>query len=187
MKFSTLAILLPLLCLLTACDNDNDGLSNKMEKKLGTDPNVADTDGDGVNDGDEVAAGLDPLVSNIIIPKEGDWSASNWTLVEDTCGFGADNEPVRIEIIPAQNSFQLIYHGGDTPIEMECLIEFGKYECRGDEQIVELDDGAIFSSQTTVSGTFETRYIGDVNAHVRLTLDDDSCDIRRQGSLLFVD
>ena len=64
-------------------DSDNDGLSNKEEIELGTDPRNADTDGDGLsdydelnkyntdllkadsdgdtlNDGDELAIGLDP-------------------------------------------------------------------------------------------------------------------------------
>ena len=35
-------------------DPDHDGLTNKEEKELGTDPNNPDTDGDGLNDGDEV-------------------------------------------------------------------------------------------------------------------------------------
>ncbi len=35
-------------------DNDGDGLTNKEEKQLGTDPNNRDTDGDGLSDGDEV-------------------------------------------------------------------------------------------------------------------------------------
>ncbi len=35
-------------------DPDKDGLSNRIEKELGTDPKKADTDGDGLNDGDEV-------------------------------------------------------------------------------------------------------------------------------------
>jgi len=35
-------------------DPDGDGLKNKEEKQLGTDPRKADTDGDGLNDGDEV-------------------------------------------------------------------------------------------------------------------------------------
>lgn len=35
-------------------DNDEDGLTNGEEKKLGTDPNNADTDGDGLKDGEEV-------------------------------------------------------------------------------------------------------------------------------------
>lgn len=65
-------------------DSDNDGLSNKKEIELGTDPIFADTDkdglsdgdevnkyhtdplkadtdGDGISDGDEIAMGLDPL------------------------------------------------------------------------------------------------------------------------------
>lgn len=35
-------------------DLDGDGLSNKLEKQLGTDPKNPDTDGDGLKDGDEV-------------------------------------------------------------------------------------------------------------------------------------
>ncbi|MDK6808555.1 Rib/alpha-like domain-containing protein, partial [Corynebacterium aurimucosum] len=35
-------------------DTDGDGLTDKEEEELGTDPNKADTDGDGINDGDEV-------------------------------------------------------------------------------------------------------------------------------------
>ncbi len=43
-------------------DRDNDGLSNKMEKELGTNPKKADTDGDGLNDGAEVnQVKTDPL------------------------------------------------------------------------------------------------------------------------------
>ena len=35
-------------------DPDGDGLTNREEKELGTDPKKADTDGDGLSDGDEV-------------------------------------------------------------------------------------------------------------------------------------
>lgn len=35
-------------------DDDNDGLSNYLEKLLGTDPNNPDTDGDGLTDWDEI-------------------------------------------------------------------------------------------------------------------------------------
>jgi outer membrane protein OmpA-like peptidoglycan-associated protein len=35
-------------------DSDKDGLINKVEKEVGTNPKKADTDGDGLNDGDEM-------------------------------------------------------------------------------------------------------------------------------------
>lgn len=46
-------------------DADNDGLTEREEKQLGTDPNVADTDGDGINDGDEINKHkTDPLIAD---------------------------------------------------------------------------------------------------------------------------
>jgi len=42
-------------------DRDNDGLSDDMERQLGTDPNNFDSDGGGLNDGAEIAQGKDPL------------------------------------------------------------------------------------------------------------------------------
>ncbi len=41
-------------------DPDNDGLSNRQEFEIGSDPTSGDGDGDGVADRDEVAAGSDP-------------------------------------------------------------------------------------------------------------------------------
>jgi len=51
------------LIALVACgkDSDGDGLTDKDEADLGTDPNAADSDNDGVSDSDEVHMGADPL------------------------------------------------------------------------------------------------------------------------------
>ncbi len=44
-------------------DRDHDGLSDKKEQQLGTNPQKADTDGDGLADGDEIQVYLsDPLL-----------------------------------------------------------------------------------------------------------------------------
>lgn len=43
-------------------DTDNDGLTDKVEKMLHTDPYNPDTDGDGTSDGDEIKAGRNPLI-----------------------------------------------------------------------------------------------------------------------------
>jgi len=42
-------------------DNDNDGLCNKLEEGLGTDPNDTDSDDDGFDDGAEVKSAYNPL------------------------------------------------------------------------------------------------------------------------------
>ncbi|HFR3626244.1 ArdC-like ssDNA-binding domain-containing protein [Streptococcus suis] len=45
-------------------DSDGDGLTDELEKAIGTNPHNADTDGDGVSDSQEVAAGTNPLDPN---------------------------------------------------------------------------------------------------------------------------
>jgi hypothetical protein len=42
-------------------DSDRDGLSDRAERIIGTDPNNPDTDGDGISDGAEVRQGTNPL------------------------------------------------------------------------------------------------------------------------------
>jgi|GEM_PF-1117824 len=44
-----------------AFDTDGDGLTDDMEKRLGTNPNNKDTDSDGYSDGEELRMGTDPL------------------------------------------------------------------------------------------------------------------------------
>ncbi|HEM3629774.1 TPA: hypothetical protein U1C31_002106 [Streptococcus suis] len=45
-------------------DSDGDGLTDELEKAIGTNPHNADTDGDGLSDSQEVAAGTNPLDPN---------------------------------------------------------------------------------------------------------------------------
>ncbi len=42
-------------------DSDDDGLTDDMERRIGTDPKNPDSDGDGFKDGDETKAGFNPL------------------------------------------------------------------------------------------------------------------------------
>ncbi|MFO7736787.1 MAG: hypothetical protein R6W70_11315, partial [bacterium] len=50
-------------------DSDNDGLPDKSEKDMGTDPTKKDTDGDGSDDLAEIAYGSDPTDAEDTIPK----------------------------------------------------------------------------------------------------------------------
>ena len=54
MSVRRIVLFLTLGTMAVACDKDDDGLTNKEEEELGTDPEKADTDGDGLSDGDEV-------------------------------------------------------------------------------------------------------------------------------------
>jgi len=52
------------VCLDPEADDDGDGVINRVELALGTDPTVADTDGDGKSDRDELAADLSGVDSD---------------------------------------------------------------------------------------------------------------------------
>lgn len=59
-------------------DTDHDGITDEVEKMIGTDPYKFDTDNDGVGDGDELRQGRNPLgagsFKDFFLPHEG----NNW-------------------------------------------------------------------------------------------------------------
>ncbi len=74
-------------------DSDGDGLSDRRENELGTDPNNPDTDGDGLTDGEEVNQyGTDPLTQDTDNDELDDYTEINLTgtdpLNPDTDGDG---------------------------------------------------------------------------------------------------
>ncbi|MGJ8638576.1 MAG: LamG-like jellyroll fold domain-containing protein [Opitutaceae bacterium] len=75
----------PVSAVLSALDDDLDGLSNSEEATLGTDPDLADTDSDGVDDFDEVQAGSDPINDDdfdddgLLTSQETSGSENPWT------------------------------------------------------------------------------------------------------------
>lgn len=59
-------------------DSDKDGLSDVIEKVLGTYMTKADTDGDGYNDLNEIKSGYSPLIAGGV----GKYSVQEWDLVK---------------------------------------------------------------------------------------------------------
>lgn len=59
--------------------NDNDGLSDAIEKAIGTDPINPDTDGDGFNDLQEIKNGYSPLVMG----AAGKYTPEQWQAVKE--------------------------------------------------------------------------------------------------------
>lgn len=71
------------LVVLGACsnaDNDGDGLSDRRERRLGTDPARPDSDGDLLSDGDEVDLGTDPMTAD----HDRDTYLDGWEVLEGT-------------------------------------------------------------------------------------------------------
>ncbi len=66
-------------------DRDGDGLVDRLEEKLGTDPDNPDTDGDGLSDSAEYFSGLDPLDGGTAGNTTGDG-----TNIDDNAGFTGD-------------------------------------------------------------------------------------------------
>ncbi len=63
-----------------ASDRDQDGLTMRDERRLGTDPMLWDTDGDGLSDGREVQLGTDPLS----VDTDGDGVSDYTEVVNET-------------------------------------------------------------------------------------------------------
>ncbi|MGA1866376.1 MAG: hypothetical protein ACMUFK_02780, partial [Thermoplasmatota archaeon] len=64
-------------------DTDGDGLSNKEEAALGTNPDKADSDNDGMPDGFEAYFGLDPLSSAGDNGSDGNPDGDGWTNIQE--------------------------------------------------------------------------------------------------------
>lgn len=73
-------------------DRDADGLGNRNEPEVGTDPLDPDTDADGMLDGLEVANGLDPLVNDAVLDPDSDGLMNLDEITRGTDPFAADTD-----------------------------------------------------------------------------------------------
>ncbi len=88
-------------------DSDSDGLSDDIEKRLGTSIDKADSDNDGFNDGDEVKTGHNPLGAGMLAGKlqPAEQALLNKATFEQPKSFGvADPTSLKIEKVEINNA-----------------------------------------------------------------------------------
>lgn len=83
-EFDPLAACAPPLSEEQLSDNDNDGLVQFIENRLGTDPEVSDTDADGVADGIEYMEGMSPKEKDLEADADGDGISNAFELRQHT-------------------------------------------------------------------------------------------------------
>jgi hypothetical protein len=104
-------------------DADGDGLTDEMEKRLGTDPKKFDTDSDGFGDGAEAASGHNPLGSgDLKKPLEGvEKSIVNKMVFEQpTSAVNTPDEALKIKVVngarqTANSNNKLKFEGQGPP------------------------------------------------------------------------
>lgn len=87
-------------------DSDSDGLSDDIEKRLGTSLDKADSDNDGFNDGDEVKTGHNPLGAGMLAGKlqPAEQALLNKATFEQPKSFGvADPVALKVEKVEISN------------------------------------------------------------------------------------
>lgn len=156
-------------------DLDGDGLANRDELELGTDPQVADSDGDYLNDGDEVAqgrnpAGADPfevqagcMVSALnrtaLVPPGGGWVIPNipanqgLVRVRATCIEGGRTRSGQSDFISIPANGQIfvpdINFEAATPVPLRIVLSAALTRLEAVGQQVAVQTTAIFSDDTT--------------------------------------
>ncbi|MBT6034288.1 MAG: CAP domain-containing protein [Candidatus Jacksonbacteria bacterium] len=125
-------------------DTDNDGLSDVIEERIGTDPTNPDTDGDGVSDGKEVKRGTDPRVPNkakdLFIPHEGNnffpqFLRPRRALLYATASVGIKVIIVVFALSIPQQAFMLPDVLAEQQKELEILVE----EIRKEHRLITLE------------------------------------------------
>ncbi len=122
-------------------DTDSDGLTDKAELLLGTDPETDDTDGDGTSDGDEVTAGTDPLVDESL--GSGD---------TDSDGLTDDEEVALGTAFRVADTDGDGYDDGDEVAELTDPLDSSSYPT---EEVVDTDtdDDGLTDEEETTLGT----------------------------------
>jgi len=70
---------IPALAVDPNLDSDKDGIPDRIEKVIGTDPYKADTDGDGYSDLQEIKSGYSPLIAG----PAGKYTPEQWQILKD--------------------------------------------------------------------------------------------------------
>ncbi|MBU1164845.1 hypothetical protein KKA15_04785 [Patescibacteria group bacterium] len=99
-------------------DSDQDGISDEIEQRLGTDPNLSDSDNDGVTDRQEILDGSNPLgegeKETVLAPVE--TALINQAKFEHPKTAGAQNDEYKVEeVVHTQESVSPTLKGTAEP------------------------------------------------------------------------
>jgi hypothetical protein len=122
-------------------DTDGDGLTDRDEAALGTDPAVYDTDSDGVGDGGEVNAGTDPL--------NPDTDGDGYTDREELDRQSDPLDPTSIPAMPALNAITITAYDCPGGYDGKDLFEDCAAPAAGVDFTVSLDASEFGVTQTT--------------------------------------
>jgi len=137
---------------ISGLDSDSDGLSDKEEYKLGTNPYSSDSDEDGYTDSEEIKASFDPLEQegNNLIDKDSDGltgeDEKKYKTNPDKADTDYDGYSDGFEIIAGHDPLQADFSFLEPVIEeTENIIVEGEKECEG-EDCLKSDQSPVSSS-----------------------------------------
>jgi len=179
---------------ISGLDSDSDGLSDKEEYKLGTNPYSADSDEDGYTDAEEVTANFDPLEQegNNLIDKDGDGLTGEderkYRTNPDKADTDYDGYSDGFEVIAGHDPLQADFSFLEPVIDQaEDVIAESEESCEGEDCPEKKGDSSVDSSSTpdSIEKLLNVQNFSDVNPEAlsNIGLDSSKLDFDKSISL----